>query len=131
MSNRLAATIVAMVVLGVGLAVGFWPHSVPNNTLYSSMGDTISCGSAFAKSGEVTGADAGAAYANAQSGGAAPLTDFQGACEDAVSGPRTAAWVLVGVGGVAMLFLILTAPRTTGRKAGQVPAQDTAGAPQA
>lgn len=86
------------------------PHHVPLDFHSGDSNTSVSCGSAFAPdhSGFLAanfGSDISAAYAGK---GVDAGVDYAARCSDALQTPRIAAWLLVGAGILAGLFLLLT-----------------------
>ena len=97
MSNRKAAAVIAGVVLTVGLVVMFLPASI------SPRGVNIGCGSAVISSSTP-------GLTDAMLGGGLGLDDQ---CRDKLAKRRAISFPLVGVGVLALLFVALTANRSS------------------
>ncbi|MCW2579868.1 MAG: hypothetical protein JWR82_1469 [Blastococcus sp.] len=110
MAPRSAAAVVAALVLVVGVIVGLWPHSIPLDYQPADGSAAMSCGSAFAgDSSAAEEAELGRHIRQVFEGGdlTASAEQYQAQCSDAMSTARVAAWVLIGGGVLALLFLSL------------------------
>lgn len=97
MNARSASAVLAGLVLLVGVILGF---SISPTTSDPVLG-TIHCGSPFHSSTDAASADLGAGLAGV-------AVDHESECSSALTGPRIAAWSLIGLGGLGLLFFLLT-----------------------
>lgn len=100
MSTRGALAVVAAIVIAAGFVLALLPVSAKG----------VQCGTALHpdKMGAITAEfqDSVTAALRGERGGGEDA--YADACEDRVSSQRTAAFLLVGVGGLALLFVALT-----------------------
>jgi hypothetical protein len=101
MSSRGAAAVLAGLVLLVGVLLGFGYHATTPGPTYEN-GKPVICGSAFLPDHT----DAAASDLVGQATGTG--TGYQAACSDALSTPKIAAFGMVGVSVLALLFCGLT-----------------------
>lgn len=97
MTARGASGVLAGLLLLVGVVLGF----TLSPSLHDPVLGTISCGAPFRASTDADASDMGSAMANV-------ATDFAGQCSSALTGPRIATFSLIGIGGVGLLFFLLT-----------------------
>lgn len=110
MSTRGALAVVAAIVLAAGVLLALLPVSVA---------DGVGCGSAISpEPNAAMAAEFGASLEDAFAGGTGDADGgFQALCEDRVTAQRLAAFPLVGIGVLALVFLALNVAAEAGQRA--------------
>ena len=105
MQPRRAVAVIAALVLGLGVLLSVVPVSIPGG------GIDVDCGSVFSPSiSEALDREIEETFSGGPvlSGG-----DYLDRCDERLSGQSAIVWPLVGLGGLALVYLFLTTQHTT------------------